>query len=50
VLKVLHANPGVGASLTEQETKDFLTSGKLNDNINDKSVFVERNKPSAEQR
>jgi hypothetical protein len=30
LLKILNASPGFGAPLNEQETKDFLTSGKLN--------------------
>jgi general stress protein 26 len=29
-LKILEASPGFGAPLTEQETKNFLTAGKLN--------------------
>ncbi|MGN6822391.1 MAG: pyridoxamine 5'-phosphate oxidase family protein, partial [Candidatus Nitrosocosmicus sp.] len=30
---ILNANPGVGAPLTEQQTKDFLTTSKLNIHI-----------------
>jgi general stress protein 26 len=30
MLKILNASPGFGAPLSEQETKDFLTTGKLN--------------------
>jgi hypothetical protein len=30
MLKILNASPGIGAPLNEQETKDFLTAGKLN--------------------
>jgi general stress protein 26 len=29
-LKILEASPGFGRPLNEQETKDFLTAGKLN--------------------
>jgi general stress protein 26 len=29
LLKILNANPGLGAPLNEQETKDFLTARKL---------------------
>jgi hypothetical protein len=32
-MKILNANPGVGAPLTEQQTKDFLTTSKLNIHI-----------------
>jgi hypothetical protein len=32
-VKILNANPGVGAPLTEQQTKDFLTASKLNIHI-----------------
>ena len=32
-MKILNANPGVGASLTEQQTKDFLIRSKLNIHI-----------------
>jgi uncharacterized pyridoxamine 5'-phosphate oxidase family protein len=32
-VKILNANPGVGAPLTEQQTKDFLTTSKLNIHI-----------------
>ena len=30
MLKILNANPGLGAPLNEQETRDFLTASKLN--------------------
>lgn len=30
MLKILDASPGVGSPLTEQETTEFVTSGKLN--------------------
>ncbi|HYZ59648.1 MAG TPA: pyridoxamine 5'-phosphate oxidase family protein [Nitrososphaeraceae archaeon] len=30
MLKILNASPGIGAPLNEQETVDFLTTGKLN--------------------
>lgn len=30
MLKILNASPGFGGPLSEQETKDFLTTGKLN--------------------
>ena len=30
LLKILNASPGFGAPLGEEETKDFLASGKLN--------------------
>jgi nitroimidazol reductase NimA-like FMN-containing flavoprotein (pyridoxamine 5'-phosphate oxidase superfamily) len=30
MLKILDGSPGIGVPLTEQETKDFLTAGKLN--------------------
>jgi general stress protein 26 len=30
LLKILNASPGFGAPLNEQETKDFLTTGRLN--------------------
>jgi general stress protein 26 len=30
LLKILNANPGFGAPLNEQETKNFLSAGKLN--------------------
>ncbi|HEU4444694.1 MAG TPA: hypothetical protein VFR94_08470 [Nitrososphaeraceae archaeon] len=29
-MKIIDASPGVGAPLTEQETKDFLTTKVLN--------------------
>jgi hypothetical protein len=32
-MKILNANPAVGAPLTEQHTKDFLTTNKLNIHI-----------------
>ena len=32
-MKILNASPGVGAPLTEQQTKDFLTTSKLNIHI-----------------
>jgi general stress protein 26 len=30
LLKILNANPGIGAPLNEQETKNFLSASKLN--------------------
>jgi hypothetical protein len=30
LLKILYANPGIGAPLNEQELKNFLSAGKLN--------------------
>src|SRR5918995_3274098 len=30
MLKILNGSPGIGAPLNEQETVDFLTTGKLN--------------------
>jgi hypothetical protein len=30
MLKTLNGSPGIGAPLNEQETVDFLTTGKLN--------------------
>jgi hypothetical protein len=30
MLKIVNRNPGYGAPLNEQETIDFLTTGKLN--------------------